>query len=121
MAPIFIAVYYLMAETEDPVYEVALVNLDQGADHGNDPVNLGDSIISYSMLVSGMEGMDLLKFSTPGNREQALQWLRTRKADVGYGPGRRMWQSYCLRISPWLYPAKGMYRDRRPGLNSSGM
>jgi ABC-2 type transport system permease protein len=82
MAPIFIAVYYLMAETEDPVYEVALVNLDQGADHGNGPVNLGDSIVSYSTLVSRMEGLDLLKFSSPGNREQALQWLRTRKADV---------------------------------------
>ena len=41
MAPIFIAVYYLMAETEDPVYEVILINLDQGADRSNGPVNLG--------------------------------------------------------------------------------
>ena len=82
MAPIFIAVYYLMSETEDPVYEVILINLDQGADRSNGPVNLGDSIINYSTLVSVMKGMDLLKFSTLASREQAMQWLRTRKADV---------------------------------------
>jgi ABC-2 type transport system permease protein len=82
MAPIFIAVYYLMAETEDPVYEVILVNLDQGTEIRDGQVNLGDSIVAYSALISGTEGMNMLKISSLVSREQALQWLRTRKADV---------------------------------------
>ena len=48
MAPLFIAIYYLMAETEEPEYDVILVNRDRGTHYHGEPFNLGDSIVSYT-------------------------------------------------------------------------
>ena len=69
MAPIFIAIYFLMAETEDPEYDVMLVNLDSGTEYEGGLLNLGDSIISYSKILSGLGGMEMLKFTSSGSRE----------------------------------------------------
>lgn len=44
--------------------------------------NLGDSIIRYAKLLSGLEEMDMLNFTVVGSREEAIEKLRTKKADV---------------------------------------
>ena len=80
MAPLFIAIYYLMAETEDPQYDVILVNLDSESDLGSSPLCLGDSIVSYGHVLSGLE--DMFNISVLHNREAAVEMLRNRKADV---------------------------------------
>ncbi|MDF1575821.1 MAG: ABC transporter permease [Bacteroidales bacterium] len=82
MAPLFIAIYYLMGESEDPQYDVVLVNLDSGTELNGEPVNLGDSILSYSGILSGLDGMQMLNFSASGSREGALEKLRNRQADM---------------------------------------
>lgn len=80
MAPLFIAIYFLMAETEDPDYDVVLVNLDKGGDYEGSFLNLGDSIVSYASLLSAME--EMLNITSMDTREAAIQLLRKRKADV---------------------------------------
>ncbi len=82
MAPLFIAIYFLMAETEDPEYDVILVNLDMGTEYEEGLFNLGDSIIRYAKLLSGLEEMAMLNFATVGSREEAIKKLRNKKADV---------------------------------------
>lgn len=82
MSPIFIAIYFLMGETEDPQYDVVIVNLDQGTEYRGHQLNLGDSIITYSRRLSGAEEMKMLYFTSEESREQAIDKLRTRNADV---------------------------------------
>jgi len=80
MAPFFIVIYFLMAETEDPEYDVILVNLDRGAEYGEGYLNLGDSIVSYGKVLSELEEMFNIK--ALGSRELAIEKLQNRKADV---------------------------------------
>jgi ABC-2 type transport system permease protein len=80
MAPFFIVIYFLMAETDDPEYDVALVNLDRGAEHEGGFLNLGDSIVTYAKLLSGLE--EMLNITALESRELAIEKLRNRKADV---------------------------------------
>jgi len=80
MAPLFIAIYYLMAETEDPEYDVILVNLDRGGEIDGAVLNLGDSIVTYAKILSGLE--DMLTITSMDSREAAIEKLRNRKADV---------------------------------------
>jgi len=80
MAPFFIVIYYLMAETEDPEYDVILVNLDRGAEHDEGFLNLGDSILTYARVLSGLE--EMLNITAIGSRELAIEKLQSRKADV---------------------------------------
>ena len=80
MAPFFIVIYFLMAETDDPEYDVVLVNLDRGAEHEGEFLNLGDSIVSYAKLLSGLE--EMLNITAIESRELAIEKLRSRKADV---------------------------------------
>ncbi len=82
MAPLFIAIYYLMVEVEDPHYEVILVNLDQGTGDLSNRVNLGDSIVAHARVLSAMPEMSMLSFSTETGREQAMEKLRSKQADV---------------------------------------
>lgn len=82
MAPLFIAIYYLMVEVEDPHYEVILVNLDQGTGDLTSRVNLGDSIVAHARLLSAMPGMSMLRVNTETGREQAMEKLRMKQADV---------------------------------------
>ena len=80
MAPFFIVIYFLMAETDEPEYDVVLVNLDREAEHEGGFLNLGDSIVSYAKLKSGME--EMLNITALESRELAIEKLRNRKADV---------------------------------------
>jgi len=82
MAPLFIAIYFLMAETEDPEYNVILVNLDRGTQFRGEPFNLGDSIIGHARLLSLVPEMSMLKISAGSSREQAIEKLRNKQADV---------------------------------------
>ena len=80
MAPLFIAIYFLMAETEDPEYDVILVNLDRGAEYEGASLNLGDSIVTYAKVLSGLE--EMLNITALESREVAIKEIRNRKADV---------------------------------------
>jgi ABC-2 type transport system permease protein len=82
MAPLFIAIYYLMAETEDPEYDVILVNLDRGTLHHGEAFNLGDSIVDHARLLSLIPEMSMLKISTDRSRDHAIETLRNKQADV---------------------------------------
>lgn len=82
MAPLFIAIYYLMAETEDPEYDVILVNYDRGAMHLGKNYNLGDSIAANAFKLAALPEMSMLNFSTHGNRDEAIEKLRRKQADV---------------------------------------
>ena len=80
LAPLFIVIYYLMAETEDPEYDVILVNQDREAEMAGKALCLGDSIVSYAKILSAME--DMFVITTRESREEAVHALRNRKADV---------------------------------------
>jgi ABC-2 type transport system permease protein len=80
MAPMFIAIYFLMAETEDPVYDVILVNHDREGERDGEVFCLGDSIVSYANLLSGLE--EMFNITSLDSREEAIEKLRIRKADV---------------------------------------
>lgn len=82
MAPLFIAIYFLMAETEDPEYNVILVNLDRGTGQLSEAINLGDSIVAHARLLSAVPGMNMLKIRTDSSREHAIEQLRNNRADV---------------------------------------
>lgn len=82
LAPLFIAIYFLMAEIEDPEYDVILVNLDREAKYKGGALNLGDSIIVYSKILSALDGMDMISFTSSESREEAVEQLRNRKSDV---------------------------------------
>lgn len=80
MAPLFIAIYFLMAEAEDTEYDVILVNLDREAELDGADLCLGDSIVNYAHILSDLENM--FHISTLDKREAAVEKLRNRKADV---------------------------------------
>lgn len=82
MAPLFIAIYSLMGESEEPVYDVILVNNDEGSVLDGQPFNLGDSIVSYARYFKGLKEMSMLNFFVGEGREAAVELLRDRKADV---------------------------------------
>ena len=82
MAPLFIAIYFLMAETEDPVYDVILVNLDRPTEYSSRNFHLGDSIVTYARMLSLEPAYGMIKIYSMESREEAVESLRTRKADV---------------------------------------
>lgn len=82
MAPLFIALYYLMVETEEASYDVILVNQDRGDDISGIQMNLGDTLVFHLKELSGEPGMSALKYTIHSDRESAVQLLKKRKADV---------------------------------------
>ena len=82
LAPLFIAIYFLMVETETPKYDIILVNQDKGIVQDGQQINLGDSLLFYGELVSGSSGMSMLQYQTELNREKAIEMLRNIQADV---------------------------------------
>lgn len=82
MAPLFIAIYFLMAETEDSEYHVILVNLDRGTNHQGEAYKLGDSLVNHAQHLSDLPALAMLKFSTDSSRERAIEKLRNKQADV---------------------------------------
>ena len=83
LAPFFILVYYLMLEGENPVYDVLLVNNDEGIRIGSRyTINLGDSLIVYLEGQAGQYEEIMLNYFHEDNRETAMDKLRDEKADV---------------------------------------
>ena len=83
LAPFFIFVYYLMIETENPDYDVLLVNNDQGSiiipGH---QLNLGDSLIAFLEDQAGQYEEIMLNYFREETRDAAIDKLRDEKADV---------------------------------------
>jgi len=81
-APLFVFMYYLMSETENPVYKVVFVNQDETTVYDGKEYNLGDSLIYYLIEFAGSEEDVLLEYSETGNRETGLRMLAEEDADV---------------------------------------
>ncbi len=82
MTPLFIAIYFLMVETETPAYDIILVNQDAGIELSGKQINLGDSLVYYGQLTSRISGMSMLHYKTNDSRDKAIEMLRTKSADV---------------------------------------
>jgi len=82
MAPLFITIYFLMAETEDPAYDVILVNRDIATEFRARNFHLGDSIVTYARMLSMEPAYGMIKTYSMESREEAIESLRNRKADV---------------------------------------
>ena len=80
MAPLFIAIYFLMVESENPSYDILLVNNDLGTIHLDQQVNLGDSLQYYGKLASGFSGISVKQPKIDLTREEAIEWLRDTTA-----------------------------------------
>jgi ABC-2 type transport system permease protein len=79
MAPLFIAIYYLMVDTDTPVYRVILVNQDLGMEQDGGSVNLGDSLLHLGHLASELSMIECLALDS---RDHAIGMLRNKQADV---------------------------------------
>ncbi len=83
LAPFFIFVYYLMIETENPDYDVLLVNKDKGSlTIPGLQLNLGDSLISFLENKAGQYEEIFLNYYREENREDAINKIKDEKADV---------------------------------------
>ncbi len=83
LAPFFIFVYFLMLESENPHYDVMLVNRDKGGlFFPNIPVNFGDSLVTYLHREALEYDEAALRFYSEKNREEAIAKLKDEEADV---------------------------------------
>ena len=82
MAPLFIAIYFLMAAGDSMVCDVVVVNGDHGYKSGDSRVNLGESLILDLQENSGKEDAYMLNFTCGENREAGMKQLKGGKADV---------------------------------------
>jgi ABC-2 type transport system permease protein len=82
LAPFFIFVYYLMIESENPRYDIILVNKDKGITTAVFKLNLGDSLFSYLNEVSQQYDELVLRFHQNDSRDQAILNLKDKKGDA---------------------------------------
>jgi len=83
LAPFFIFVYYLMIETENPNYDVLLVNNDRGSIIiPGYQLNLGDSLITFLKDQAGQYEEVMLNYYREETRDIAINKIRDEKADV---------------------------------------
>ena len=82
LAPFFIFVYFLMLESENPQYDIILVNKDKGISFAQHQVNLGDSLVTYLGKVSQKYDELVLRFHQEYNRDQAIIRLNDGKGDA---------------------------------------
>jgi len=82
LAPFFIFVYYLMIESENPEYDIILVNSDKGISNLQPGINLGDSLITYLNKASIQNDDFVLRFHQENNRDQAISRLKNEKGDA---------------------------------------
>jgi len=82
LAPFFIFVYYLMIESENPHYDVLLVNKDRGMSIPAFSINLGDSLITYLKQEASSYDELVLRFYVEDHRVDAIAKLRDKKYDV---------------------------------------
>jgi ABC-2 type transport system permease protein len=82
LAPFFIFVYYLMIESENPHYDIVIINKDNGISMPTFNMNLGDSLIAF-LKQEALSYEDLiLRFYVGDQREDAISKLRDEKIDV---------------------------------------
>jgi ABC-2 type transport system permease protein len=82
LAPFFIFVYYLMIESENPEYDIILVNQDKGISLTTPGINLGDSLVIYLGEVSQQYNELVLRFHLEDNRDLAISGLKAEKGDA---------------------------------------
>jgi ABC-2 type transport system permease protein len=82
MAPLFIAIYFLMADPGEVGYNVVLVNQDQGYSLDGIRVNLGDTLVAFLQETTLEGDLSILDYSLGENRESSLELLRNNQADV---------------------------------------
>jgi len=83
LAPFFIFVYYLMIESENPNYDVLLVNNDRGSIIiPGYQLNLGDSLIAFLEDQAGQYKEVMLNYYREESRDIAINKLSDEKADV---------------------------------------
>ncbi len=82
MAPLFIGIYFLMVDPGEVRYDVILVNKDQGYTMRGARVNLGDSLVVYLGGMAENGELPNLSYSEGADREEAVDLLKKRRADV---------------------------------------
>ncbi len=81
-APFFVFMYYLMSETESPVYDIVFLNQDKTVPIDGSQENLGDSLVFYLQEYAEEKDDVYLEFSRVENREGGLKLLKNGNADV---------------------------------------
>lgn len=82
MAPFFVVVYDFINEGLKPNYKVLIVNEDRGFDSGDDHLNYGNKIIEI-FKNSNSDTLEFpLSIRTARNRDEAVDKLKNRKADL---------------------------------------
>lgn len=81
-APFFVFMYYLMSETENPVYDVVFVNRDKTTVFSNQSVNLGDTLVHYLQEYAENTEDIFLEFGKAESRDAGLKMLKDGNADV---------------------------------------
>jgi ABC-2 type transport system permease protein len=82
LAPFFVFMYYMMVETETHEFNIILVNQDEGSFFFGQPVNLGDSLISYMQGVSMDPETSMLYYAEQDDRLAGIELLQEGEADV---------------------------------------
>jgi ABC-2 type transport system permease protein len=82
LAPFFVFMYYMMVETENPEFNIILVNQDEGTLFMDKPINLGDSLITYMQQVSMDQETSMLHYTEQEERLAGINLLQEGEADV---------------------------------------
>jgi len=81
-APFFVFMYYLMSETESPVYDIVFLNQDETIPIDGSQVNIGDSLVFYLQEYTVDREDVYLEISRVENREEGLKLLKNGNADA---------------------------------------
>jgi ABC-2 type transport system permease protein len=82
MAPLFIAIYYLMVDPGSVEYDVVLVNCDDGYPDGNGRVNLGESLFLVLQKLAAEDDKFILNVTSGQDRNSGMEQLKNGRADV---------------------------------------
>jgi ABC-2 type transport system permease protein len=82
LAPFFVIMYYLMVETETKEFNIILVNQDEGSFLFGQPVNLGDSLVSYLKVASMEAEASGLHYADLDEHRAGIELLQEGEADV---------------------------------------
>lgn len=82
LAPFFVAVYYMINESQEVHYDLLVLNQDQGVIDNNDEVNFGTELLKYLNIVDPDSlGLPLTTREVQ-DRDEAEAILKDRKADA---------------------------------------
>lgn len=82
LAPFFIFVYFLMIQSENPQYNIILVNKDKGISLNTIYKNLGDSLFLYLDNQSQKQNEPVLRYHRGNDRDQAITNLKNEEANM---------------------------------------